>query len=90
MTTDEKLAMLKVKESPKQKTERLRSGRYDKPHSGAKQSEKRDGRKLCGDEGIDWVRDGKVTKVKDQGGCGSCYAFGAITVLESQIAIETG
>lgn len=36
---------------------------------------------------IDWIAEGKVSPVKSQGGCGSCYSFTAMTVLESQIAI---
>jgi len=39
---------------------------------------------------LDWRTQGAVTPVKNQGGCGSCWAFSTAETLESHVFLKTG
>lgn len=41
-------------------------------------------------DGIDWRTQGVVNPIKNQGQCGSCWAFGSNAQMESLYAIKTG
>ena len=46
------------------------------------------GRNLQEDLSINWVEKDRITPAKDQGECGSCWAFAATTVQEGMQAIK--
>jgi len=58
------------------------------------QKEQKNSQFLIGHESqadsIDWVAKGAVSPVKDQGQCGSCWAFSTVGALEGLYAIKNG
>ena len=46
--------------------------------------------KLSSGIGVDWRSKNVITAVKNQGNCGSCWAFAAVETIESSYAILTG
>jgi len=48
-----------------------------------------DDRIMTNHTSIDWYSDGFVRQVKDQGMCGSCWAFSTVGALESMVHINT-
>ena len=62
-----------------------------RPRASSTRSPTRTAAGLSGGEfTVDWRAAGNVAVVKDQGSCGSCYAFSAVAAIEAAVAIKTG
>lgn len=61
-----------------------------KPFPSGQKAEYKDGWEINLPSSIDWVARGAVTGVKDQGGCGSCWAFATTGALEGAYFLKTG
>jgi xylem cysteine proteinase len=72
----------------------LTSEEYKALYTGLQGKKDRNPKTLLGVEGlatsIDWREKGAVAPIKDQGQCGSCWAFSTIASLEGLHAIKTG
>ena len=93
MTPDERKRVLGLR-GREQELQHKRQSQQRKQRLGTRderdEREHRGGRHLSSNSGVDWAADGFTGPVKDQGDCGSCYAFASNTVLEATIALRTG
>lgn len=74
---------------PREEFEAYSTGRKRDATLGGRREEYRPSGKAL-PASVDWRDQGVVTPTKDQGSCGSCWAFSSVETLESHLAIATG